>query len=82
MKDLFNKCTEKLFASLKDGEILKVTFFGENSQFIRINNAKIRQSGYIEDADLTITLIQNNQTCCLFRMICDGVMMKKYCLMY
>jgi len=63
MKDHFNKCTEELFSSLKDGEILKVSVFGENSQFIRINNAKIRQSGYVEDADITITLIENNQTC-------------------
>lgn len=63
MKDLFNKCTEMLFNTLKDSEILKVTFYGEDSQFIRINNAKIRQSGYVEDADITVTLIKDNKTC-------------------
>lgn len=63
MKELFNIFSEKLFASLKQDEVLKMTFAGENSQFIRLNNAKIRQTGYVDDADVSLTLILNRRTC-------------------
>ena len=52
-----------MFDSLLKDETLKMTFSGESSQFIRINNAKIRQTGYVDDADVELTLIFNNRTC-------------------
>ena len=52
-----------MFDSLLQDETLKMTFSGESSQFIRINNAKIRQTGYVDDADVELTLILNNRTC-------------------
>ena len=52
-----------MFDSLFQDEILKMTFSGERSQFIRINSAKIRQTGYVDDADVSLTLIFNNRTC-------------------
>jgi len=63
MKELVNTCTETLFESLKSGEQLKISFAGETSQFIRINHARIRQIGVVDDGDITLTLIKNNRTC-------------------
>ncbi len=63
LKELFKIFSTKLFDSLLKDEILKMTFSGESSQFIRINNAKIRQTGYVDDADVELTLIFNNRTC-------------------
>ncbi len=63
MKELFTIFSKKVFESLKQDEVLKMTFSGERSQFIRINNAKIRQTGFVDDADVSLTLIFNNRTC-------------------
>ena len=63
LKELFKIFSSKLFDSLLKDETLKMTFSGESSQFIRINNAKIRQAGYVDDADVELTLISNNRTC-------------------
>ncbi len=63
VKELFKVFSSKLFDSLLKDETLKMTFSGESSQFIRINNAKIRQAGYVDDADVELTLIFNNRTC-------------------
>ncbi len=63
MKKEFKECSELLYSSLKDGEILKLNFSGENSQFVRINNAMIRQVGIVSDGDIALTLISNNRTC-------------------
>jgi hypothetical protein len=57
VKELFKVFSSKLFDSLLKDETLKMTFSGESSQFIRINNAKIRQAGYVDDADVELTLI-------------------------
>ena len=63
MKNKFQKCSEALYNSLKKGEILKLNFSGEKSQFIRINNAMIRQVGIVNDCDLSLTLINDNRSC-------------------
>ena len=63
LKELFKIFSSKLFDCLLKDETLKMTFSGESSQFIRINNAKIRQAGYVDDADVELTLIFNNRTC-------------------
>jgi len=45
MEQLFNQLNEVLMSQLIEGEHLKLSFSGENSQYIRINNHKVRQNG-------------------------------------
>lgn len=63
MEALFKKVSDALLGSLNKDEHLKLSFSGENSQFIRINNHKIRQTGLVQDRTLTLTLIHNSRTC-------------------
>ena len=63
MEDKFKSLSKKLFSQLKKDEILTVSFVGENSQFIRLNNAKVRQTGLVDDADIKLKMIANNRTC-------------------
>ena len=49
MNEYFNKINNTLFKNLKGNEILKTSVWGENSQFIRVNGAKVRQTGIVND---------------------------------
>ncbi|MBT3217118.1 MAG: TldD/PmbA family protein [Candidatus Marinimicrobia bacterium] len=62
MKQLFKSISSTLFDSLKEGEILSVSLSGENSQFIRLSKAKIRQTGLVHDFDLGLKMIHNGRT--------------------
>ena len=57
MENVFKTLCTGLFTELKNDELLTLTFSGENSQFIRINNASIRQIGLVDDATLGLSLI-------------------------
>ena len=46
---------------MKSDEHITLSINGENSEFIRINNAKVRQIGTVTDASLSIELIKNNR---------------------
>ena len=61
MNNYFKTINEYLFVLLKKDEILKTSIWGENSQFIRLNNSKIRQTGIIDDMSYSISLIFNNR---------------------
>ena len=63
MEKIFNQLCEGLFSELENNEALTLSFSGENSQFIRINNASIRQTGLVDDANLGLKFISNNRTC-------------------
>ena len=63
MKNIFDQITNQLINSLDTDEHLKLGISGENSQFIRFSQSKVRQSGMVEDASLTISLIKNGKTC-------------------
>ncbi|HIO40179.1 MAG TPA: TldD/PmbA family protein, partial [Candidatus Marinimicrobia bacterium] len=60
---LFNQLSETLLNNLQNGEDLKLTIGGENSQFVRFSQSKVRQSGLVDDANLSIVLINNERTC-------------------
>ena len=45
----FNDLNNFLFSLLTSDEILKTGMWGENSQFIRLNNSKVRQTGIVND---------------------------------
>ena len=63
MEKIFNKLCEGLFSELESNEALTLSFSGENSQFIRINNASIRQTGLVDDATLGLKFVSNSRTC-------------------
>tara|TARA_X000001036_G_scaffold103206_2_gene96517 strand:- start:323 stop:1645 length:1323 start_codon:yes stop_codon:yes gene_type:complete len=63
MEKIFNQLCEGFFSELENDESLTLSFAGENSQFIRINNASIRQTGLVDDANLGLKFISNNRTC-------------------
>lgn len=63
MEALFNSLSESLLGKLESHEHLKLSFSGENSQFIRINDHRVRQTGLVRDRNLTINLISNSRTC-------------------
>ncbi|MBL51572.1 MAG: Zn-dependent protease [Candidatus Marinimicrobia bacterium] len=62
VENIFNTLSESLFIELKNEESLILSFSGENSQFIRFNNATVRQTGLIDDADMELKFIVNNRT--------------------
>jgi len=62
MEKIFNQLSESLFSELNNGENLILSFDGEKSQFIRFNNAAVRQTGLVDDADLGLKFIANNRT--------------------
>lgn len=63
MEQIFYKISDRLYSDLKKGEHLTLSLHGENSQFIRINNAKIRQIGLVNNSDLGFDFIYNKRNC-------------------
>lgn len=56
-EDYFRTLSQNAFSGLKDKEHLFANVASESTQFIRINNGKIRQIGTVEDAGLELTFI-------------------------
>jgi predicted Zn-dependent protease len=63
MEQLFKQLSETLLNNLRKGEHLKVSIGGEKSQFVRFSQSKVRQSGLVDDASLSIELINDERTC-------------------
>ena len=63
MEKVFNPLSDFLFSYLKDEENLILSFTGEDSQFIRFNNATVRQTGLVNDSGLSMKFIANNRSC-------------------
>ena len=61
MNNYFNKLNDRLFSALNSEEILKTSMWGESSQFIRINNSKVRQTGIVDDLSFSLGLIFNKR---------------------
>ena len=61
MEQLFKTINDNINAQLKENEHLSLSFGGENSSFLRINSAKIRQVGNVDEADLSFNYISNNR---------------------
>jgi predicted Zn-dependent protease len=57
----FEELSKQILSELKSGEHLNLNLNGENSQFLRFSNAKVRQLGTIEDASLDLTLIKESK---------------------
>ena len=63
MEKTFNTLCDSIFSRLGAGEDLVLSLNGENSQFVRFNNASVRQTGLVDDADLGLKFISNGRTC-------------------
>jgi predicted Zn-dependent protease len=58
----FDQLVSALLADLNAHETLKLSLTGETSQFIRFNQAKVRQAGCVNDSELTVTLMYDRRT--------------------
>ena len=63
MDNYFSKLNQFLFSKKSGDEIFITNISGENSQFIRFNNSKVRQTGIVDDMNFSITLLSNNRKC-------------------
>jgi len=61
MEQLFKQINQTIMAELKQGENLGLSFSGEQSTFTRINAARVRQIGNIDEADLGFNLIYDGR---------------------
>ena len=53
---------DRLFNQLQSDEHLSLELTGEQSQFTRLNNAKVRQTGLVTDGRVKLTLIRGTKT--------------------
>ncbi len=58
----FNQLCDLLLDSLGAEEHLTIDLSGEESHFMRLNHAKVRQSGVVTDGDISIRLSHNQRT--------------------
>ncbi len=61
-KTYFNSLVRFAFSLLEAGEDIAITFSGEESTFMRFNNAKVRQMGTVEQAEIACTFWKNERT--------------------
>ena len=61
-KELYNAFCDQVYISLKEGEQLTIYMEGENSQYFRFNDSKIRQTGIIEDYKVTLSLFHGKKS--------------------
>jgi len=61
LEQTFNRLSEALLADLRSDEQFKLSLQAEQSQFVRFNAAKVRQTGCITDGRVTLTLMQNQR---------------------
>ena len=54
MKDNFFYICDEIMKKRNEDEDFILSFSGEKSQYIRFNNAKVRQTGCVDDANLYI----------------------------
>jgi predicted Zn-dependent protease len=56
-REYFQDLAKIALSQLNPREHLLLEYFAESSQFIRINGARVRQTGTVDDAELTLSLI-------------------------
>ena len=61
MESLFNQLADGIFTQLETEENLSLSLFAEESQFTRVNGARIRQTGLVNDCMIYLDLIVNNR---------------------
>jgi len=61
-KEIYNTICSQVYGTLKEGEDLTIYMEGENSQYFRFNDSKIRQTGIIEDYNVTLSLYHGKKS--------------------
>ena len=61
-KEIFHDICSQVFSFLENNEQLTIYLEGENSQYFRFNDSKLRQSGIIEDYAVTISLFSGKKS--------------------
>ena len=61
MESLFRKISTSTFKLLKSNELLTISYSGEISDFIRINESKVRQISHVINGDIDLELIIGNK---------------------
>ena len=61
MREYFKALGSDLIASLKSGEVLLLNYEGEKSDFVRLNQNRIRQAGTVSQHRLQLDLIAGNK---------------------
>lgn len=62
----FANFSQELFSGLTSGEHARVSLAGEQTQFVRFSQGRVRQSGVVTDASLTINFINAQQSTATF----------------
>ena len=57
----FYDLADRAIRSLDSGEVLTISFDGEDSSFVRINRAKVRQPGEVRQQYLSVDLIHGSK---------------------
>jgi hypothetical protein len=71
VKNYFNALKEEVFKHLQPEETANLYFRSERSGFTRLNHAKIRQIGSVEQAYVTFKLFYQNKQV-TYQLICGG----------
>ncbi len=61
MREYFEKITKELFKNISNNEILIVNFDAEESTFVRLNKARIRQAGNVKQISITLSLSKKDK---------------------
>jgi predicted Zn-dependent protease len=62
LEKTFNQLLETLLIKKSDHEHFTIRLSSESSQFTRFNSAKVRQTGYVDDAAIQLTLMANQRS--------------------
>ncbi|EAZ88336.1 TldD/PmbA family protein [Crocosphaera chwakensis] len=62
LESSFQQLCNLLIDKLQSEEYLTIELSGEQTQFIRFNSAKVRQTGIVKDGSIKLTLIANQRT--------------------
>ncbi|HAC63337.1 MAG TPA: Zn-dependent protease [Cyanothece sp. UBA12306] len=62
LESSFNQLSDFLINKLKSGEHISLELSGENTQFVRFNGARVRQTGLVADGNIKLSLIANQRT--------------------
>jgi len=62
LEKTFNQLLETLLIKKSDHEHFTIRLSSESSQFTRFNSAKVRQTGYVDDGSIQLTLMANQRS--------------------
>ena len=62
LEKTFNQLVETLLIKKAENEHFTVRLSSESSQFTRFNSAKVRQTGYVQDGSIQLTLMANQRS--------------------